>query len=124
MKIRPALEGVALDYEWSGESNRWARQYEVFLEDVNQPKQTWFRRSAKRRIGDKSWIIICSKEFLDQPNDEFSKMDLDKAVMQAEPNVDSLRDYLKDKISGVGDVSEVELFHRLEEFLILDPEDG
>lgn len=124
MGIRLKLEELALDYDWSGESNRWVRQYEVFLEDLNQPKRTWFRRRLKRQIGDKSWVIVCSKEFLEQPNDEFSPPELHKAVVQEEFSLVGLKGYLQEKIDNVGEVSATELFQKLEEFLILESENN
>jgi len=120
--IHPALEQIVLDYEWTGDNNRWAKQYEVFLEDTNQPQSKWFKKPDKRKIGEKSWILVCSDEFRSNPNDEFSKEDLHKAYSQKIFDYKELERYLKQQINAIGDVSATGLFKHLDKFLILETE--
>jgi hypothetical protein len=104
-RIKPKLDTFDVSVEWNEADNKWGKELMVYLIDDNiKPRKLPFL-SSKSVIGEIFYILVCSPQFLKEPNEEVSSDDLRKALVMDEYSEIKVEEYLKSRINNLGDLS-------------------
>lgn len=107
--IKARLDTVAVSTSWGDDNNDyWAKHIEVYLKD---------EKHRDEAIGEISYLLVCSKKFIQSPNEEVDEDDLRKALVMEKYDQEKLTSYLESKIHRIPEVGVDELIGELSLFL-------
>lgn len=106
--IDPKLDSFEVITSWDEDDRRWGVQIAVnVINNLEKTPRALFA-TDRHHIGEQFYLIICSPDFLNHPNQEVSKDDLQKALVLNTYSERSTRDYLESKINVIGKVTVTE----------------
>lgn len=104
-RIKPRFDSFDVRTNWDEGENRWAKVLAVFIFNDLEKKIKLPLLTDKHTVGEEFYIIVCSSQFHQQPNEEVTEQDLRQAIIMDKYSEGEIEEELKAKIDTLGDLT-------------------